>query len=45
MKWLAKKRDEVIKLWRENKISYVEAFAQLVALGLSIDDAGRILAE
>ena len=39
MKWIARKRSDVICRWKADKIGYMAAVSELVALGLSLDTA------
>jgi hypothetical protein len=34
-RWLQKKRDEILKRWRDNEVSYAAAAAELFDLGVA----------
>lgn len=45
MKWLAKRRRETLRKWRENELSMAEASAELTNSGLSSDQAWDLLSK
>lgn len=44
MNWLDKKRDEVLRKWRNNEVSMADAVTELVWLGYTPNQAWSLLA-
>lgn len=44
-KWLAKKRQEVLRKWKDNQLSYIDAAVELHRFGVPVHEAWRILAK
>lgn len=45
MKWLAKRRREVLRKWRDNELTMAEASAELTNSGLSSEQAWDLLSK